>query len=414
MKLKLHSLFLFFLGFILFSACDKPSHKFSVGVWRGALITETGAEIPFNFEVKDSLNKYTLFILNGDERFEVNEITTIGDSIHIKMPLFDSEIKGVLIDDKIEGVWIKHLADNDAVMPFYAKANTNWRISEKISSSKFSVAGKWATTFISTDGKDTTFAVGEFKQNQSKVTGTFLTSTGDYRYLDGAVSGNKLSLSTFDGSHAFLFTATINADSTLSEGKFYSGLSYIENFTAKRDSTAHLPDAYGLTVLKNKDEKLNFSFPNLNKEKVSLTDDKFKNKVVILQMLGSWCPNCMDESAYLAKFYQKYKSKGVEVLGLAYERTKDYEKSKKNVERLKDRFDIKYDLLITGYTNDKDDAAKSLPMLNKVLAFPTMIIIDKKGDVREIHTGFSGPSTGKHYLEFVQEFEKMIDDLLKE
>ncbi|MFC5282465.1 peroxiredoxin family protein [Pedobacter alpinus] len=414
MKLKTHALSLFLLTFIFLSACDKPSHQLSTGVWRGALITASGAEIPFNFEVIDSLNAYTIYIINGEERFEVKEISTDGDSIHIKMPLFDSEIKGILKDNKIEGVWTKFLADTNVEMPFYAKTNTNWRISEKLSSSKFNVNGKWATTFITDDGKDTTYAVGEFHQKQAKVTGTFLTSTGDYRYLDGAVSGNKLSLSTFDGSHAFLFTATINPDSTLSDGKFYSGLSYIENFTAKKDSTAKLPDAYGLTFLKNNDEKLHFSFPNLNKEQVSLSDEKFKNKVVILQMFGSWCPNCMDESAYLAKFYSKYKNRGVEILGLAYERTRDFEKSKKNVERMKNRFDMDYDLLITGFTNDKEDAAKSLPMLNKVIAFPTMIILDKKGDVRKIHTGFSGPGTGKHYLEFTQEFEKLIDDMIKE
>ena len=122
----------------------------------------------------------------------------------------------------------------------------------------------------------------------------------------------------------------------------------------------------------------------------------------------------MDETAYLAKFYEKYQPKGVEVLGLAYERTRDFEKSKKNIERLKNRFNVKYDLLVTGYTNEKDDAAKSLPMLNKVIGFPTTIIIDKKGDVRKIHTGFSGPGTGNHYIEFVNEFEKLINDLLKE
>ena len=71
-------------------------------------------------------------------------------------------------------------------------------------------------------------------------------------------------------------------------------------------------------------------------------------------------------------------------------------------------------MLITGYTPSKDDPAKSLPMLDKVMGFPTTIIIDKKGDVRKIHTGFSGPGTGDHYIEFITEFEKLTDDLLAE
>jgi alkyl hydroperoxide reductase subunit AhpC len=122
----------------------------------------------------------------------------------------------------------------------------------------------------------------------------------------------------------------------------------------------------------------------------------------------------MDESAYLSKFYDENKAKGVEVLGLAYERTTDFEKSKKSIERLKKRFNINYDLLITGFTNAKDEPAKSLPMLNQVMAFPTMIVIDKKGNVRKIHTGFSGPGTGVHYNEFKTEFEQLISGLLKE
>ncbi len=410
---KLALLFnLFAFVILLFSSCDKPSKTFTEGIWRGALITETGVEIPFNFEVKDSLGNYTLTIMNGEERFKVNDITRDGDSLHIKMPLFDSEINGVILNGKINGVWTKHLADKDVEMTFYAKANAKWRISENVVKSRLKVGGRWNTTFISTDRKDTTKAIGEFVQNKSKVTGTFLTSTGDYRYLEGVVDANKLSLSTFDGSHAFLFTAKINPDSTLSDGKFYSGFSYMENFTAKMDSTAKLPDAYSLTFLKNQSQKIAFSFKNLEGKPVALTDARFQNKVVILQLLGSWCPNCMDETAYLAKFYNRYKNKGVEVLGLAYERTTDFEKSKKNVEQVKARFNADYPFLITGFTNT--EASESLPMLNKVMAFPTMIILDKKGAVRKIHTGFNGPGTGKHYQEFTQEFERLIDGLIKE
>jgi thiol-disulfide isomerase/thioredoxin len=406
-------IFLFTSILFLFASCDKTSSVLKSGIWRGALITESGAEIPFNFEVADSAGKNYLDIFNSTERFRVNEISKNGDSILIQMPLFDSEIKGVLTDGKITGVWTKHLADTDVVMQFFAEAGIDWRIKKEFEKPAEQVTGKWATTFISADGQDTTIAIGEFVQNDAKVTGTFLTSTGDYRYLDGILDGNKLMISTFDGSHAYLFTATLNGDKLI-DGKFYSDFSYLETWSAVKDDQAKLPDAYGLTVLKTGEKKINFSFPNLDQKMISLNDAQFKNKVVVMQMLGSWCPNCMDETAYLSKFYDKYKPKGVEVVGLAYERTRDFDKSKKNIERLKNRFNVKYNLLVTGFTKDKEDAAKSLPMLNKVIAFPTMIIIDKKGEVREIHTGFSGPGTGNHYTEFVNEFEKLINDLLKE
>jgi thiol-disulfide isomerase/thioredoxin len=169
-----------------------------------------------------------------------------------------------------------------------------------------------------------------------------------------------------------------------------------------------------LTTLKKGVEKIDFSFPDLSGKKISLSDKKFKDKVVLVQFFGSWCPNCMDETAYLVPFYNKYKNRGVEIVGLAYERTTDFERSKKNVQRLMDRFKVPYDMLITGYINDNKEVTKSLPMLNNFTAFPTLIIIDKNGVVNKIHTGFSGPGTGNHYMEFVQEFEKTIDNLLAE
>lgn len=401
---------LFFLAIVTLSACDKPSTKFNEGTWRGALITESGQEIPFNFEVKDTSGNYQITIMNGDERFNVDDIVRVGDSIHIKMPLYNSEINGAILDNKLDGVWVKHLADKDVSMKFYAKANSKWRINDRVVASRFNVNGRWKTTFISEDGKDTTNAIGEFVQNKSKVTGTFLTATGDYRYLEGALDANKLSLSTFDGTNAYLFTATVNPDSTLTNGKFYAGFSYTENFTAKRDSTFTLPDAYSLTYLKNKDAKIDFSFKNMDGKRVSLSDPEFKDKVVILQVLGSWCPNCMDETEYLAKFYDRYQTKGVEVLGLAYERTTNFDKSKINLEKVKKRFNVNYPLLITGFKSS--EASASLPMLNKVMAFPTLIILDKNRDVRKIHTGFNGPGTGKHYQEFINEFEALINGLI--
>ncbi len=412
MKFSIKYLLFSFFTILILNSCDKPSHKLQSGIWRGSLITESGAEIPFNFDVVDSAGKYYIEIINSSERLKVDEINHSGDSIHIKLPLFDSEINGTLVDGKIDGIWTKHLANKDAQMTFYAQAGSAWRIKEKTMQPTVDVSGRWETTFISADKKDTTQAVGEFVQNQSKVTGTFLTTTGDYRYLEGMVEDNKLMLSAFDGSHAYLFTATVNPDSTMSEGKFYSGFSSIDNFTAKKNGKAVLPNAYGFTFLKDSTKQIAFSFPNLEGKKISLSDAKFKNKVVIIQLLGSWCPNCMDETAFLTKFYDKYHDKGVEIIGLAYERTKDFEKSKLNLERLKKRFDIKYDILVTGYTNEKGEAAKSLPMLNKIAAFPTMIVIDKKGNVRKIHTGFSGPGTGNYYVEFVNEFDKLIDDLI--
>jgi thiol-disulfide isomerase/thioredoxin len=398
-----------------FSSCKSSSDGgLNEGIWRATLKTGSGAEIPFNFEVTDSADQKFLDIINGKERFRVNEISTESDSLIIQMPLFDSEIRATLKNETLSGRWIKHFGDSDEVLQFNAKKGDSWRFFKVNSNTNTGIAGRWSVTFNTLDNKSSYASVGEFSQENGRVLGTFLTSTGDYRFLEGTVSDNKLYLSCFDGSHAYLFTGKLMNDSTISEGKFYSGLSAIETWTANKDEKAILPDAYSITDLKDGFDKIDFSFPGLDGKKVSLSDEKFKDKIVLVQFFGSWCPNCMDETAYLTSFHKKYQKKGVEIVALAYERSKDFERSRKNISRLRDRFSVPYDMLVTGYTNDKVEVSKSLPMLKEFKAFPTLMIVDKNGRIRKIHTGFSGPGTGSHYADFVKEFEKTIDDLLAE
>jgi len=283
--------------------------------------------------------------------------------------------------------------------------------------------GTWRATFH--DGSGGSYpAVGVFKQKDGDLTGTFLTTTGDYRYLNGNVSGQKLRLSTFDGSHAFLFTAKNGppepiditkeyAPNTLF-GEFYSGKSGHETWTANPDPTAKLPNADTLIYLKKGESRLGFKFPSVFEGgAISPTDPKYRGKVVVVQILGSWCPNCMDETNFLAPWYEKNKARGVEVIGLGYERSGDYKVASARLRNMRERFNVGYDLAVAGVSN-KDSVAESLPQLVKFLAFPTTIFLDKKGNVRKIHTGFSGPGTGKYYQEEMTGFEREVDKLLKE
>jgi thiol-disulfide isomerase/thioredoxin len=211
-----------------------------------------------------------------------------------------------------------------------------------------------------------------------------------------------------------LFTGHFLDKDQIVNGKLYSGPTYVANWTANRDAAAILPDAYSLTKLKGGETRLNFKFPDTEGELVSIDDDRFKNKVVIIQFLGSWCPNCMDETAFLSPFYKEYKNKGVEIIGLAYERYAEPDKAKKAVGNLMNRFHVDYPVLLTGSTNKPAEVLKSIPQLANFSAFPTTIIIDKKGEVRSIHTGFDGPATGQAYLDYKREFEEKINVLLNE
>ncbi len=401
-----------FTLFIFFSASAQS--KLQTGVWRGVLKTASGKELPFNFDVETIGGHQQLVIINSAERFKVTDIKIKGDSVFIHMPLFNSEFKLKFAGKGLRGQWIKHLADKDAAMDFTAQPNTSYRFFKTAKKSNFDVSGRWAVVFDASTPQMEKL-VGEFKQRGSKVTGTFLSISGDYRYLEGTVAGDRFYLSCFDGGHAYLFTAKISNAKTLGDGMYYAGLSGLDRWTAVKDANAKLPDAYSLVALKPGYKKIDFNFRDINGHKVSLSDSRFKNKVVIVQLLGSWCPNCMDETNFFVNnYYPKYHAKGVEIIGLAYERTTDFAKSQKTLQQLKNHFNISYPLLITGYTPARGDPEKSLPMLAGFKGFPTAIIIDKKGVVRKIHTGFSGPGTGVYYTQFINEFDKLTEELLRE
>jgi thiol-disulfide isomerase/thioredoxin len=386
------------------------------GLWKGSLQLNDSIKLPFEFEIKKQSGKYFLEIINAEEKIKVDEVTFTDDSVFIKMPVFDSEFRCKLVGtSNFKGAWINHSRKDKNVIPFEAKNLYPDGVYAKGDSIFFSSPNKksiYEATF-NANSEDSYKAIGFFReQNFYYVTGTFLTETGDYRYLSGTRSGGKFSLSTFDGSHAFLFTGEVKGDSIIN-GHFYSGAHSHEPWVAVRNEKFQLRNPDSLTYLKSGYSKFDFNFKNLEGKKVSLSDEKFKNKVIVVQLMGSWCPNCMDETRYLASFYSNYKSKGLEVVALAFERTNDFNKAVSNVKRLKTRFNAEYEFLITEKTG-KDQASEVLPMLNAVMAFPTTIYIDKKGIVRKIYTGFYGPATGNNHTKFVEETNRFIEKLLAE
>ncbi|MFN0200436.1 MAG: TlpA family protein disulfide reductase [Bacteroidia bacterium] len=411
------------LSFLFLFSCNSSQKKVqtspNMGIWRAELQREK-VVLPFNFTLVDSEK---VQIHNASERLPMNYFFK-NDSIHIKSPIFDSEIIAKIEENgtKMKGFWHNRARKDKNRIPFSAEAGVSYRFKGESETTQvhFQAGGRWSVTFdvYSNAPYD---AIGEFEQKGNILTGTFLTETGDYRFLQGYVKEDELFLTCFDGSHAFYFSAMLHAAKAgaaqflLDRGVFYSGLHHYEQWEAMRDSSSmhNLRPADTLTHLKKGYEAFTFSFPNVEKKQVSLQDAKYKNKAVIVQLMGSWCPNCMDETAYLAELHKKYNDKGLEIIGLAYERSNDFDKAAAAVKRIQTHFNAQYDFLIAG-TSNKEDAANTLPMLNHIMAYPTTIFVDKKGKVRKIHTGFSGPATGKHYQTFTQETEAFLEKLLAE
>lgn len=388
------------------------TYELQAGSWQGKLLREDGNHIIFNFEVTVNGDSLQWVITNGDERIVVSDITLKEDSILVQMPVFESFFKlkkegnGLL-----KGIWTKAATTGFIDMPFEATANTDYRFKSN-KEATVNISGKWAVTFFRADGSPRP-AIAEFNQQGNELKGTFITPTGDYRYLYGIVDGDSIKLSTFDGSHAYYFNALINSDTVISNGSYYSGATSIEPWEAVKNDTATLPDVAAM-YLKDGEEELNFSFTDLDGNKVSIKDERFKDKVVVVQIMGSWCPNCMDETAFLSEYYKKNRDRGVEVVALAYEYYEDFALASNSVKKFQKRFDVQYPMLITGVTvSDTLRTEKTLPQLTKIKSFPSTIFIDRKGKVAKIHAGFEGPGTGSRHEALIKEFEQTINDLLK-
>ena len=384
----------------------------SSGKWRGSLIRKDEISIPFVFDIETKQSVVIMSIINAEDTLRVNNFRLIGDSVLITLPFFDAEFMVKVSATKMQGRWTRHLPMGNTSIPFEASINqTRFDESHKITPN---LNNTWDVKFFDTAFKDSSDAIGKFQSSPTKITGTFLTSTGDYRFLEGVFDGEKIRLSTFDGSHAYLVIADFNPQNNrISNGVFYSGLNNKEFWNASFNPKAALPDAEKLTFLKQGFESIKFEFPDLDNKPITLEDARFRGKVVLLQIMGSWCPNCLDESKLMTSIYQQYQSSGLEIIGLCFEKSEDINIVKKNIDNFKNQLNITYSLVIAGNTQ-KGSVNKALPMLANFVAFPTLIIIDKKGKVRNIHTGYSGPATGIYFTEFKDHFIDNLEKYLNE
>ena len=412
---KIHSprlLLLFFVITFSIAACSQPTLK--NGPYKFQIERDDHQTIDFITQVKDSADKKIMYIINGADHMLVDSIVTNNDSVWFELPFFESSFAAkIQPNGDLEGVWIKKSGDLSRELPFKGIYGESKRFKTEPAPA-YNISGMWTTVFKNNENKESN-AIGQFAQEGPYISGTFLTPYGDYRFLEGVVSGDSLFLSGFDGSYALFFTGKIKKENTISGGKFYSGNADVQTWNAEKDNNAVLKTPENITKVKPGAGKLDFRFPDMDGKMVSIQDDQFKDKVVVIQIMGSWCPNCVDETQFFMDNYNYYTSKGVAFLGLSYERTTDYEASKKALQPFLKRFQIPYPILIPPVAvSDSLRTEKTLPQIENIIGFPTTIFIDKQGNIKKIHTGFDGPATGVHYLTYKKEFEETINELLKD
>ncbi len=339
-----------------------------------------------------------IYVFNGEETIEAVDVVWEGDLLRFRMPAFNNGFFLTVTDEGLSGRWHNY-AKGDYAIPVTMVPVADGKKGE----ASQDVTGRWKVEF-SKGTEDAYIALGIFSQNGATVTGTFRTTTGDYRYLEGTMEGDTVTLSCFDGSHAFLFEAEM-VEGRLN-GTFYSGKHWNEPWVANKAPDFELPDPDTLTFVKE-GERFDFSMPNTEGEIVAFKD--FAGKATIVQITGTWCPNCMDETLLLNDLYDKYHDRGLEIVALAFEPADDFKEATEYIERFAADLKVQYPILVAG-TKDKGEAAEELPMLNHIMSFPTTLFFDKEGNLLKVHTGFNGPSTGQVYTDFVEEVTRLIEE----
>lgn len=432
MKFKHFSLLL--LSITLIYACIQAPNQYTElppGSWRGILkISEIpGAdqaailgedqkiidyfELPFNFEVKYlEGNKMIIELMNGDEKILLDDINygrdpaTAKDTLQIQFSDFDSSLDAFYEENFIEGFWVVPNKGENYKIPFLAQYGNTHRFNIKKDKPEVDLTGNWKTVF--NFNKDNPYnAIAELQQEGNRLEGTFMTETGDYRYLEGNVDGDKMMLSVFDGAHAFLFTAKMIGDTLV--GEFRSGSHYLTNWIATRNDSFQLADPYDMTQATS-ESGIDFEFETLDGQMLGLSDEKFDSRIKLINIMGTWCPNCKDEIMFLKEF--KENNSDIAIISIAFEKYKDKEKAFEVIRRYRDKLEIDWDVLYGGYANKKA-ISEQLEFLDKIYSYPTLLILDENNVVRGIQTGFYGPATSKHE-EFKKEFYRILEGIQSE
>ncbi|MDX1348740.1 MAG: TlpA disulfide reductase family protein [Putridiphycobacter sp.] len=391
-------LFLFFI-FTNATICFAKPTQISAGNWLFNLQISKSHHIAIQAEISDAL----ITLVNGSERITLEPLRTSGDSLIADFPLYNSSLVIKTIKKKkVTGYWRNYQKKGNYAINL---TGVKKRPKQKYNTERLKqLNGRWETTIQY--GKPTKL-IGEFKSHNNTLTGTFRSETGDYRFLSGNVVKDSMYLSCFDGTHCYLFTGKVFSNDSIS-GRFFSGNHYRTTWTAIKNPSAHLRSPDSLTYIKN-NQQLSLSLPTINHTNYEINSATI-NKPTIIQIFGSWCPNCVDETRFLNELNTIYGNK-IQIIGIGFEMGDTDTEKLKYLTTFTERLHINYPILLGGSAN-KAEAAALFPMLNHIMSFPTLLVVNSHGEIVKIHTGFNGPATGNYYTSFTNEMKVLLDDLL--
>ncbi len=392
-----------FLGLAL-SVAAQPL----TGRWDAKITGEADYALPFPVEFSEKGGQITATFFNGDERVSSTAGTLKNGVLNVEFAHYDSHLEATLAQGVLKG---KYGGTRGGLRDFEARPHT--ADAKPASTPAPQIAGLWDIPFESAKGeKAWRFIV---RQQGAEVSAAILRVDGDTGTLRGTWQGDRFVLNLFDGARGSTLEIVPKPDATLAlslrslRGK-PNAYTAIRPDAARAQGLAAPTNPAEHTRVQNPAEPFAFSFPDLSGKVVSNTDARFRNKVVIVNVTGSWCPNCHDEAPYLQALYKKYKSLGLEIVALDFEDAEQLKKLTRPAAFVK-KYGIEFAYLVGGET--KEVGAK-LPQAENLNTWPATFFLGRDGRVRAVHAGFAGPATGEFHTKLIAEIEHTVETLLAE
>ncbi len=395
------------------------------GRW-SAFVATNGGRLPFFIDIAGSPGEYTAHVVNGEERVDVPVVRVEGMTATLEWDHYDARIIATVYENggAIKGSYFKTRSSEVAELPFMARLGETPRFEPapsqadiKIAESRFNE--RWRLEF-----GDGTLAMVDFESDENgAVSASIQTPTGDYRYLVGSFARNRLKLSTFDGAHAFLLDARMKSvpisdplrpdlsHTFQLEGRFFSGRHYQDTWTARPDPFVELENPYLLAQPVDGVDLDSLEFLDLDGSTVTLGDERFAGKARIIELFGTWCPNCFDATRVLKDLHERYADQGLAITALGFEVTGDTERDLEQLRKYRDRMEVPYPMLLAG-NSSKTEAQQRFPAIDEVVAYPTFVFVDASGTIRWVYSGFSGPGTGQAYVDLRRDLFSKVELLL--
>ena len=383
-----------------------PAAQSPAGLWE-ATIDVGGTQIPFRLELSGSGSSVKGWFFNGDDRETSTSGTFDNGSLLLTFASLDGVLTASVKGGALDGQYTQR-GKSQAVHAVRAvpRAKAIGNIPD--------IGGLWFLHNVNSSKKGEQAWRLILRQQGADVSGAILRVDGDTGTLTGTYQDGRFVLSHFSGARPSLLVITPRADGTLVAELAGNTAASRKVMTAMRpvESRAKgLPeptDADKHTGMRDPSQPLAFSFPDLNGRIVANTDPRFRNKVLLVNISGSWCPNCHDEAPFLVELYRKYHDRGLEIVALSFEEPEQLA----NPVRLRafiQRYGIQYTVLVGGETKS---AAEKLTNALDWDAWPTTFFVGRDGLVKGVHAGFPSRGSGDLYQQAKQSFIAEVEDLL--